>query len=239
MNGNTAGKTPRTALEEALEVLLGCRGQIDAESPQHWACECESQERQLFDWARETGRLKPESELLPITKLGGAEHRVKYRGEAQRWTKNTHPGTYGLYAYVEHTLDKETQHFMTRLEYGRALPSQYLERLCFANRVFGDDIQVNAIIETRDGISIETTQPDVDGKAPDEEAVTAFMAASRFVRVPGGGPTWYRALDDLLVIDASTWNFIETEDGDVIPFDVGLQQPIGELKEYIIQQMPE
>lgn len=217
---------------------MGGGSQINPESSGDWAHKFSEQSEKLLDWSRKTGCVKPKGELLPVSKLSGAEHRVKYNGNAtQRWTKNTHPGQYGMHAFVEHSIDKHTQRYTRRLEYGRALPGQYLERLWLANEVFGDDIVLTAIIDTEEGPSVATTQPDIDGKAPSHEGIATFMQALGFQHILGGGPSWHRIADNILVIDAETWNFIETEEENILPFDVGIQRPDGELKEYLDELM--
>lgn len=120
------------------------------------------------------------------------------------WIKTTKPGLYGMAAHVEHTLDKKTQKFIARLEYGHALPLQYFDRLLLANKVFGDDIKLRAIVETPDGPSIETSQPDIDGQSPTTEAIADFMTQMGFAHVPSAGPTWYRAAENILLMSASS-----------------------------------
>jgi hypothetical protein len=155
----------------------------------------------------------------------------------QLWIKTTKPGLYGMHAFLEHVLGKG-QRFEARLEYGHALPLQYLDRLLLANEVFGDLIRLRAVVETQEGPSLETTQPDIEGGAPSVENVSRLMFALAFVRVPDAGPTWYRRRDNVLAIDAQPWNFIETPAGDVVPFDVGLQRPNGELLDHLRRVIP-
>ncbi|HEY8903761.1 MAG TPA: hypothetical protein VIM48_08635 [Chthoniobacterales bacterium] len=136
-------------------------------------------------------------------------------------------------AHIEHTLDKKTQLFIRRLEYGHALPAQYLDRLILTNEVFGDDVKLRFIVETSEGPSIETSQPHISGHAASMREIFYFMSHSGFVLVPNSGPTWYRSADNLLVIDAHEWNFIKTSSGNLLPFDLGIQRPAGELFEFL------
>lgn len=232
MHGNGPAEAPGDSLESAAEDLRAGAGALAAESPEEWARARSRQIGRLLDWACKAGCLRPAGTLLPPSELDGAEHRVAFDPALQLWIKTTKPGLYGMHAFLEHVLGKG-QRFEARLEYGHALPLQYLDRLLLANEVFGDLIRLRSVVETPEGPSLETTQPDIEGGVPAMETIGRFMRGLGFTHVPDAGPTWYRPEDNVLAIDAQPWNFIETAAGDVLPFDVGLQRPFGELLDHL------
>jgi hypothetical protein len=166
---------------------------------------------------------------LPVSPEDGGEHRVRYEETTGRWRKTTHPGTFGAQLVVEPAIDKQTQEFVERPMMGHATPLEYLERLILANDVFGDDIRLEKIVETPDGLSIETSQPDIDGGLPSREEIGLFMTALAFEPSRGIPSAWLRRADSVLAFDAHEANFIKTNQGDVLPIDVVLQRAGEEL----------
>lgn len=227
------GRPSQNPLESAIQELRPGDGSDAAESAKGWKVNTQRESKTLREWAGRAGVLKQESDLLPASQEDGSEHRVQYRDEPDRWQKTTHPGTFGIFPYIDHGLDKQTQQFTEVLKLGHATPLQYLERLLLMNHVFGDDISLEAVIETARGISVETSQPDVEGSLPSLDEIDVFMRRMGFKRVRESGPTWWCAEDDVMVIDAHEANFIKTADGHIIPIDVSILHPDGELLEFI------
>ena len=68
--------------------------------------------------------------------------------------------------------------------------------------------------------------------------IHAWFEALRFVRLETQGCiAWYRASANLLVADAHEGNVIKTRDGALVPIDLNLVQPAGELHAWAMAQV--
>ena len=160
--------------------------------------------RRLVQYAKAVGR------LIATSRFGtpddsGAEHRV-YADERQRKVfKVTNPNRSGM-TFVNG-------------EPAAALPSEYLLRWIHHNELFGDDVQFEGIVENPSGISLVVSQQWVTGAPPTAEQIADHMTELGFTRV-GEGDDYYRAADQIAVLDCHELNFILGIDGEVYAIDV-------------------
>ncbi|MBI2928116.1 MAG: hypothetical protein HYY24_20790 [Verrucomicrobia bacterium] len=115
-----------------------------------------------------------------------------------------------------------------RLE--RALPSEYLDRLDLANRLFDDDVRLVGIVALADGdVSLVTSQQFIYGTTPTRAEVGAYMRSLGFAPVlePTDDPRtdlhffdWYRERDGVAVADAKPANFLRAASGQLYAIDL-------------------
>jgi len=177
----------------------------------------ESGKSQIVEWARESGRLvsKIPWRLDGKRDVGQGEHHVFFDKKSGRWVKLTrgNGGQYGI------TLDLRGR----KWSIGRATVWQYLARLVLQNQTFGDDIRLHGVYLDKHGnVNIITSQPDVaGGEATMAQMETAFKGAG-FVSLGDGA--WYRAADNLMLVDMHDQNAVIL-DGQVIVFDASALNP--------------
>lgn len=174
------------------------------------------QGRDLLAWARENGRLTVPS-LLNRVEDSGQEHGVWLDAGSQRYFKFTHPGRFGFTVIT-------TPGGVPDLTV--ATPLEYLERLSLQNRVFGDDLWLEGIVEASGEVSVLTSQPNLTGDAVTPSEITAFMQQLWFKPLAGlqlghpGALAFYRDLDEVAVFDAHVANFVKDTAGTVLPIDL-------------------
>lgn len=136
---------------------------------------------------------------------------------SQRYFKITHPGSFGFTVIV-------TSGDVPDLT--AATPLEYLERLLLQNRVFGDDLRLEGIIEAGGEVSVLTSQPNLTGDPVTPPEIAAFMQRLWFQPLPGlqlghpGALAFYRDLDEVAVFDAHVANFVKDTAGTVLPIDL-------------------
>jgi hypothetical protein len=181
------------------------------------------QERDLEHWAKEVGCwLNPEVVLQGFT-TGGEEHRI-CRGDLH-YKKATYPGRYGFTVILAN--DQPTL--------VHALPSEYLDRLLLANRVFDDDIRLLGITCEDAGLVIVTSQPTIVGDACTAEEMISWFQSRGFSSLAGfsagyrGALSFYRVVDHVAVFDAHPANFLRDRNDIVLPIDAVLVQAAAAL----------
>jgi hypothetical protein len=102
------------------------------------------------------------------------------------------------------------------------LPSEYLERLCLHNIVFGDDIRLEGIVEEEIGsCRIITSQPAIRGRYADQEEIERFFVDRGFAPVRiGDRRAWWRRADGILCADTHGGNILVTDAGGLAAIDV-------------------
>ncbi|MFN0075396.1 MAG: oligopeptide/dipeptide ABC transporter ATP-binding protein [Prosthecobacter sp.] len=179
--------------------------------------ERERQLRILAEYARGKGCLITTAKLeaLGTPQDTGSEHTVYYHEPSWRAWKVTLPGRCGN-TFPEGRFDA-------------ALPSEYLERWQKYNEVLGDHVRFEGVIETADGISVIISQRWIAGERPEREAIQRHMEALGFMRT-AGPHDFYRAEDNLAVLDCHEDNFVLTEPDIVVPIDVHVMSATAGLK---------
>ena len=116
-----------------------------------------------------------------------------------------------------------------------ATADEYLKRWQLHNHIFGDDVEFEGVIEAPGGFSLVVSQKWIVGEAPSTERIAEFMASLGFATAQVAHD-YYRAADNLAVLDCHEGNFILGIDGqmyaiDVIPVvaDEALKQTLGVL----------
>lgn len=110
-------------------------------------------------------------------------------------------------------------------------PNEYLDRIKLNNKVFGDDIKfLGYTHDPKTGyIAAVTSQPFIKGTSPSKSEISSFFEDNGFKMV-GIGTTFYDSSKNLLAFDAHEGNFKKTPEGKIIPIDVILIHPDGDLK---------
>jgi hypothetical protein len=186
---------------------------------------------ELVEWAKANGRLisKLPFRLDGPKDMGEGEHHVFKDDKSSRIVKITK----GNGDKFGNTLDLRGKNWGI----GRATGLQYLERNRLSNETYGDDIRLHAVFQDKMGnVNLVISQPDVRGKSPGAGDVETAMVLARFI--PLGNSSYYRAADNLLVLDLHDENANEI-DGEIVVFDASLLNPTNEqLKELRKQGAP-
>ena len=104
-----------------------------------------------------------------------------------------------------------------------ASPSEYLQRIHFAQTAFAFPWEVIGLCEEAGRVRIVTEQPFIAGQAPTHAEIDDFMEAIGFERgAHRFGDHWLRRTDSLLAFDAEPGNFVKTAAG-LVPVDLILQ----------------
>jgi hypothetical protein len=179
----------------------------------------------LVEWAGQNSRLISPSLAQRLSNIGGVEHETFNDPLSGRWIKLTWPGKAGK----EMTAHERQPGVRPTLATVDAPPAGYLRRLALSNEKLGDDIRLHGIIDSAEGVRIVTSQRHIrrGEKAPPED-IARFFTANGFQQI--NEKTFYHPGENLLVSDAHIGNVFKTPEGDIVPFDVGVQQPEGALR---------
>jgi len=213
---NRSGGDAPGALESAARHLRASPRPAGASPARERSLLSGRQCRDLLAWACENGRLTASS-LLDRVEDSGQEHGVWLDTASQRYFKFTHPGRFGFTVIA-------TSGGVPDLT--AATPLEYLERLLIQNRVFGDDLRLEGIIEAGGEVSVLTSQPNLTGDPVTPSEITAFMQQLWFQPLTGlslghpGALAFYRDLDEVAVFDAHVANFVKETAGTVLPIDL-------------------
>jgi len=151
-----------------LGELLDSATQFDrttspsSDSEEWFRAESES----LLHWAAETGRLLSGAkldELIAGFKLlnGGLEHQVFFTKRTGRVFKITKPPHFGHTWFLQ----------------------DYVRNLIWCNCVFGDDMRLEGVISTPDGVSVVISQPYIIGRSPSEVELNEWFELQGAIRV--------------------------------------------------------
>ena len=160
-----------------------------------------AESQSLVSWADTHGWLWSDPHLEEITQgldcfEGGAEHSVFSTVEISWVLKITKPPGFGLQSSL----------------------CKYLRNILWSNRLFGDDIRFEGVIQRGDGASILTSQPFLKGRAPSLQEIELWFSAKGYVRC--GYNKWCNAATGTVVADAHIGNFIVIESGKALPIDL-------------------
>jgi hypothetical protein len=171
----------------------------------------------FVEWADRQGLIKLHTDFTFLSRPPdgyGDEHEAWFDMLSNLWFKATYPNRFGL-------------------AWGRdisATPRAYLTRLVLQNRYFGDDIQLVALVNIGQRLRVLTSQPHIFGEAAPYGEIQAWFQNLGFVRICANDCiAWYIKSDNLLISDAHEGNVIKTPDGTLVPIDLNITQPSGEL----------
>lgn len=176
----------------------------------------------LVDWAQDRSLILSETDFPffarpPDSK--GNEHEVWFDAPSKRWFKATYLNRFGI-------------------PWGQgnsATPHEYLLRLLLQNAYFGDKIYLVALLNCDGRVRTLTSQPHVAGDfATSEEIQKWFEVRHGFRRIETADRiAWYLKSENLLIADAHEGNVIRTAVGTLVPIDLNLIQPQGELYNWV------
>jgi hypothetical protein len=213
-------KAPLRALESAESYVAasakaGCSGDGSGAS---FSASFEA----ILSWGEANALIQPEGEFAFFKRApdgAGDEHQAWFDEVSNRWFKATYCNQFGL-AWGRR---------------GSATAGEYLTRLVLQNRYFGDDLQLVALVSSRQKLRVLTSQPHVAGEAAAYEDIQKWFCGLGFLRVEDGGScAWYREPENLLVADAHEGNVIQTGAGALVPIDLNIVQPSGEVLAWLV-----
>ena len=200
---NSSSSTPRRTSPQSQGQSLARRllddlgGSDGANVSQRIRQEAES----VVSWARESGRLLDPQRFGRLAarypQLGGqSEHTVFHVQSRHRVIKFTLPPNFGAQ--------------------GEA--AVYLRNLEAANSLFGDDILLHGVLQTRRGPALVTSQPFVTGDVPTSQEVASWFETNGYHST--GHNRWKNNATGAEVADAHVGNLIKTHDGELVPIDL-------------------
>lgn len=176
----------------------------------------------LLEWGEAQGLIRPQGEFPFLRRSPeghGDEHEAWFDEPSNRWFKATYPNRFGL-AWGRD---------------GSATAREYLTRLVLQNTYFSDDIQLIALVECDAHLRILTSQEHVSGEAAPYDAIQDWFCGLGFCRIETDGRiAWYRQLENLLVADAHEGNVLLDQDGGLVPIDLNIIQPCGQMREWAL-----
>ncbi|MBL9116100.1 MAG: hypothetical protein JNJ83_13920 [Verrucomicrobiaceae bacterium] len=124
------------------------------------------------------------------------------------------------------------------IEFAPATPLEYLNRWIRANEVFGDDVQLTAVIQWADGnVSFAISQPQYHGEPAEPRDIERHFKAAGWtlIRDPTGQHSlFYNYAFETLAIDALPRNcYVNVAEDLLLPFDVILCQPDAEMEAFL------
>jgi hypothetical protein len=177
--------------------------------------------RALVEWGQTHKLIRCESDFLFFRRapvVGGNEHEVWFDETSNRWFKATYPGQFGLAWGRE----------------GTATPREYLTRLVLHNKYFKDNIQLVALIEWSQRLRVLISQPHIAGEAAQCHEIKEWFICHGFAQLHCNGRiAWYRKRENLLVADAHEGNVIKSKNGELVPIDLNITQPVGKILEWV------
>jgi peptide/nickel transport system ATP-binding protein len=200
-----SGTNPSGTLEAALAHLVRGSGADRTPSGREgWDAERHRQLDSVAGWAKNAGKLIPADRWTTPEELG-AEHRVFFDEARSCAIKVTNNGRCGM-TYRQGEPEPATA-------------VEYLERWLLHNKLFADTVWFEGVVETPAGYSLAVGQVWIEGDVPAVEDVESFMRTLGFdtTALP---ECYYRAADDMAVMDCHTGNFISGRDGIMYAIDV-------------------
>jgi hypothetical protein len=167
----------------------------------------------LRDWASLNGALLPFDFIEQFKYIGsGAEHRVYHDQRENVAIKATHTNRFG-----HSTFGPGCQ----------ATPSEYLRRLAWCNRIFGDNFKILGVsIDEEEQVEIICSQPGITAhpirSVPFQTEINNYFGRFGFARVPGApdAPMFFHSELKLLVADAHDTNILRDSDGNFAAIDI-------------------
>lgn len=168
-------------------------------------------------WGQENDLIRTESEIVFLGSqphARGDEHEVWFHEDTNRWFKATYHNQFGLAWGRDET----------------ATPGEYLSRLILQNKYFGDDIQLVALVQCDQKLRVLTSQPHIAGEHATHDEIRKWFCDLQFKCLENDGcVAWYLKAENLLIADAHEGNVIRTPTGMLVPIDLNLIQPEGDL----------
>ena len=201
VGGGTQGGT--------LEELLICAEQFErstgpSQDAEKWfRAESES----LLHWANNSGRLLSKAELDGIigglrVLEAGLEHQVYFVKKLGRVVKITKPPRFGLHGDLR----------------------IYVQNALWCNLLFMDDIRLEGVVTTVDGVSLVISQPYVHGQKPTEEEITEWFTSQGCNCV---SPQRWEFPDGTVVADTHQGNLLKVKSNALIPIDLHVEKLTG------------
>lgn len=172
----------------------------------------------LSEWASLSGKRLSFSFIEQFEPVGsGAEHRVYHDQTHNVAVKATHTNRFGHSTYGE----------------GRqATPSEYLRRLAWCNRLFGDQFRILGVaLDDEDQMEVVCSQPWIDAhpirSVPFQSEINSYFGRFGFERMPAqpDAPMFYHSELGLIVADAHDTNILRAADEDFAAIDVIVGPP--------------
>ena len=112
-----------------------------------------------------------------------------------------------------------------------------------ANRFLGDAVELEAVVETEQGVQVVVSQPFISGRYPSKPQIARTLGTMGFLKVRGlsvgaeRGSSFYNPDARLAIFDAATDNFILSE-GLAVPVDVIALTPGRKLHRQLLAMLP-
>jgi Serine/Threonine/Tyrosine Kinase found in polyvalent proteins len=175
----------------------------------------------FVDWAEKAGLIRTTADFDFFSRQRdayGDEHEAWFEQPLKRWFKATYENRFGL-AWGRD---------------GTATVHEYLRRLMLQNAHFGDDIQLIALINCGGKIRVLISQPHIAGSHAEPGQIEQWFSHLHFKRIDMSGRiAWYFETENLLIADAHEGNVLQTAAGTLVPIDLNIIQPRGELWEWL------
>ena len=197
-SATTRRTSPQSAGQSLARRLLADFGRSDGTNVSQ---RIRQEAQSVVSWARESNRLLDPRRFGRLAarypQLGGqSEHTVFHIQSRNRVIKFTLPPNFGAQ--------------------GEAIA--YLNNLEAANQVFGDEILLHGILETKRGPALVISQPFVTGAVPTSQEVGTWFEANGYHS--NGHNRWRNDATGAEIADAHIGNFIKTDDGELVPIDL-------------------
>ena len=154
----------------------------------------------------------------------GDEHEAWFDESTNTWFKATYPNRFGVGWRGEDS----------------ATPNEYLDRLILQNKYFGDRVELIALVNCGGKLRVLTSQPHVAGEPASYEEIQNWFETLGFKKVESSGSiAWYHSDENLLVADAHEGNVLRSKDDLLLPIDLNLIHPQGEMRQWIERQIEE
>jgi len=162
----------------------------------------------LRRWAESCGVTRRFEDLSRPPDAFGYEHEVWFsnsRDENPRVLKATYDNSFGV-------LPNGTE----------ATPVGYLDRLRLQNQIFGDDIELEGVVEPSFALMrVITSQQAIQGRPAEIEEIELFFSQRSFQHCTWHGKSvWFREADRVICADTHGGNILVTLDGDMTAIDV-------------------
>jgi Serine/Threonine/Tyrosine Kinase found in polyvalent proteins len=178
----------------------------------------------LCEWADQRSLIRTEEDFLFFNRQPdgyGNEHQAWFDEGSNRWFKATYHNQFGL-AWGRD---------------GTATPREYLTRLVLQNKYFADDIELVCLIQSRQKLRILTSQPHIDGESACVSEIQDWFISLAFIRLQTSDRiAWFRRDENVLIADAHEGNVIKTHAGDLVPIDLNIVQPRGDMLSWACSQ---
>lgn len=226
-NSPAQGYSPAEVLSGLREFCAAESGSVGLAREIRASGEIES----LIRWADGKGIFANETRAPEVDDLTGGEHLVTLGLDEKHVLKTTHPGKFGFGVDVE-MIHPRGWNAKPRITAGLvdASPEEYVFRLLKQNELFADNISVIGVVRFPQGVSVLTSQPFYKGCRTEQVAIDEWFTSQGWTKVALKAGAFFRAEDDLLIMDALPRNVLTLENGELMPFDVVIVRPSEMLK---------